>query len=99
MVEAGVSAASSIEGLGMRLRVRGSSVSRNPVSRKSPLLPIRQEIPSVGSAIENTTVQPPLWREKEAIGAFRLSLCGGARGATTGGTAAASCGGGDVRLA
>ena len=42
----------------------------NPVSRKSPLPPIRQEIPSVGSAIENTTVQPPLWRENIAIGAL-----------------------------
>ena len=34
--------------------------SMKPVSWKSPLSPIRQEIPSVGSRIENTTVQPPL---------------------------------------
>src|SRR5260370_42331328 len=60
MVAAGASAASSIEALGIRLRVRGSSVSINPVSRNSPVSPIRHEIPSVGSAIENTTVQPPL---------------------------------------
>src|SRR5258708_38369185 len=62
MVAAGASPASSIDGLGIRLRVRGSSVSRKPVSRKSPPSPIRHEIPSVGSAIENVTVQPPLWR-------------------------------------
>jgi len=35
MVAAGASAASSIDGLGIRFRVRGSSVSMNPVSRKS----------------------------------------------------------------
>src|SRR5262249_57540795 len=74
IVAAGASAASSIDGLGIRLRVRGSSVSMKPVSRKSPLSPIRQEIPSVGSAIENTTVQPPLWWEKLAIGAVVESL-------------------------
>src|SRR6185312_3696756 len=91
MVAAGASAASSIDGLGIRLRVRGSSVSRKPVSRKSPASPIRQEIPSVGSAIENTTVQPPLWRENEVIGAFNESFWGvEVRGATTGGIAAAA---------
>src|SRR6202012_3992810 len=95
MVAAGASAASSIEGLGMRLRVRGSSVSRKPVSRKSPASPMRQEMPSVGSAIENTTLQPPLWREKEAIGALVESVGGvGLRGAITGGMAAATCWGG-----
>src|SRR5215468_2638157 len=91
MVAAGASAASSIDGLGMRLRVRGSSVSRKPVSRKSPASPMRQEIPKVGSAIENTIVQPPLWREKDAIGALVDSAAGfGLRGATTGGMAAAT---------
>src|SRR5664279_1806322 len=84
MVEAGASAASSIDGLGIRLRVRGSSVSMNPVSRNSPLSPIRQEIPSVGSAIENTTLQPPLWREKLAIGALTLSFCDAVDGSSTG---------------
>src|SRR5579863_5967998 len=77
MVAACASAASSTDGLGIRLRVLESSESRNPVSRKSPLLPIRQEIPSVGSAIENTTVQPPLWRENIAIGALTESSFGG----------------------
>ena len=48
----------------------------NPVSRKSPASPSRQEMPSVGSAIENTTVQPPLWRENIAIGALTESFCG-----------------------
>src|SRR5450631_816362 len=93
MVEAGASAASSIEGLGIRLRVRGSSVSMNPVSRNSPLSPIRQDIPSVGSAIENTTLRPPLWREKLAIGALTVSLEGAVRGTETGGKAATFCGG------
>src|SRR5882757_3171351 len=88
MVAAGASAASSIDGLGIRLRVRGSRVSRKPVSRNSPLSPIRQEIPSVGSAIENTTVQPPLWRENIAIGALTESFDGAVRGA--GGSAANS---------
>src|SRR5258708_11290349 len=69
MVAAGASAESSIDGFGIRFRVRGSSVSIKPVSRNSPASPIRQEIPKVGSAIENTTVQPPLWREKNALGA------------------------------
>src|ERR1700738_3060433 len=94
MVAAGASAASSIAGLGMRLRVRGSSVSKNPVSRKSPLSPIRHEIPSVGSTIENTTVQPPLWRENIAIGALTESFEGAMRGTDTGGSAATFCGGG-----
>src|SRR5882757_8275101 len=85
MVEAGASAGSSIDGLGIRLRVRGSSVSMKPVSRKSPASPIRQEIPSVGSAIENTTVQPPLWRENIAIGALTDSFDGARR--CTGGKA------------
>ena len=76
MVAAGASAGSSIDGLGIRLRVRGSSVSMKPVSRNSPVSPIRQEIPSVGSAIENTTVQPPLWRENMAIGALTESFDG-----------------------
>ena len=67
----------------MRLRVRGSSVSKKPVSRNSPLSPIRQAIASVGSAIENTTVQPPLWRENMAIGALTESVCGVVRGAAT----------------
>src|SRR6202171_5818105 len=90
MVEAGASAGSSIDGLGIRLRVRGSSVSMNPVSRKSPASPIRQEIPSVGSAIENTIVQPPLWREKLAIGALTESSFG-RRGTDTRGSAATLC--------
>src|SRR5258708_9313518 len=68
MVAAGASAESSIDGFGIRLRVRGSSVSIKPVSRNSPASPIRQEIPKVGSAIENTTVQPPLWRENITLG-------------------------------
>src|SRR5882757_4744523 len=87
MVAAGASAESSIDGFGIRLRVRGSSVSIKPVSRNSPASPIRQEIPKVGSAIENTTVQPPLWREKLAIGALTESFCG-IRGTDTGGNAA-----------
>src|ERR1700741_2132949 len=88
MVVAGASGGNSIDGFGMRLRVRGSSVSKNPVSLKSPLAPRRQEIPSAGSAIEKTTVQPPLWRENAAIGAFIESLCGETRGTETGGSAA-----------
>ena len=91
MVPAGASAGSSIDGLGIRLRVRGSSVSMKPVSRKSPASPIRQEMPSVGSAIENTTLQPPLWRENEAIGALTASVCG--LSCCTGGNAATCCGG------
>src|SRR5215471_19183495 len=91
MVVACASGGNSIYGFGMRLRVRESSVSRNPVSRKSLLPAIRQEIPRVGSAIEKVTVQPPLWREKAAIGAFRESLCG-TRGTETGGNAATFCG-------
>src|SRR5438105_15508728 len=82
-----------MDGLGMRLRVRESSVSRKPVSRKSPASPIRHEIPSVGSAIENTTVQPPLWRENIAIGALMESFGGAVRGTDTGGGAATFCGG------
>src|SRR5260370_6848656 len=70
MLAAGASAESSIDGFGIRLRVRGSSVSIKPVSRNSPASPIRQEIPKVGSAIENTTVQPPLWRGHIALGAL-----------------------------
>src|SRR5258706_4836425 len=87
MVTAGASAASSIEGFGIRLRVRGSSVSINPVSRNSPVSPIRHEIPSVGSAIENTTVQPPLWREKNSIGALAGTFEGALRGVDFGGIA------------
>src|SRR5258706_11694272 len=87
MVAAGASAASSIEGLGIRLRVRGSSVSTNPVSRNSPASPIRHEIPSVGSAIENTTVQPPLWREQNVICAGAERLSGAIRGSDFGGAA------------
>src|ERR1700691_2263956 len=98
MVAAGASAASSIDGLGIRLRVLGSSVSRKPVSRNSPLSPIRQEIPSVGSTIEKTTVQPPLWRENIAIGALTESFDGAVRGTDTGGSAA-TCGGGCAGLA
>src|ERR1700751_5471857 len=89
-----------MDGLAMRLRVRGSSVSMKPVSRNSPVEPIRQEIPSVGSAIENETVQPPLWREKAAIGALTLSLGGGVvRGTDTGGNAATFCGAGSAGAA
>src|SRR5437667_12178355 len=88
MVAAGASAASSIEGLGIRLRVRGSKVSMNPVSRNSPASPIRHEIPSVGSAIENTTDQPPLWREDIAVGALKESFGGAMRGTDTSGGAA-----------
>src|SRR5260370_13372528 len=87
MIAAGASAASSIDGLGIRLRVRGSSVSMNPVSRNSPLSPIRHEIPSVGSAIENTTVQPPLWRENNSIRALMESFESAMRGTHTGGRA------------
>src|ERR1700758_5039877 len=82
-----------MDGLGMRLRVRGSSVSMKPVSRKSPESPIRQEMPSVGSAIENDTVQPPLWRENAAIGALTLSVGGPVRGTDAGGSAATFCAG------
>src|SRR5215468_10798353 len=89
MVAACASGGNSIDGLGMRLRVRESSVSKNPVSRKSLLPATRQEIPSVGSAIENVTVQPPLWRENAAIGAFMES--GATRGTETGGKAATFC--------
>src|SRR6185369_492954 len=98
MVAAGASAGSSIEGFGIRLRVRESSVSLKPVSRKSPVSPIRQEIPSVGSAIENTTVQPPLWRENIAIGALTESSFG-TFGTDTGGSAATFCGGGRAGVA
>src|SRR5258708_38356662 len=76
MVAAGASAESSIDGFGIRLRVRGSSVSIKPVSRNSPASPIRQEIPKVGSAIENTTVQPPLWRGDNAGGAVTGTFFG-----------------------
>src|SRR6516165_4016393 len=93
MVPACASGGNSIEGFGIRLRVRGSSVSMKPVSRKSPLPAIRQEMPSVGSAKENTTVQPPLWREKLAIGAL-VDSSFGRRGTDTGGSAATFCGGG-----
>src|SRR5216683_5483691 len=92
MVAAGASAESSIDGFGIRLRVREPSVSIKPVSRNSPASPIRQEIPKVGSAIENTTVQPPLWRENVAIGALTESFCG-TRGTDTGGSAATFCAG------
>src|SRR5947207_13418708 len=88
MVAAGASAASSIEGLGIRLRVRGSSVSMNPVSRNSPASPIRHEIPRVGSAIENTTVQPPLWRQNITNQPIKEWLEGATRGTDTGGSAA-----------
>lgn len=67
----------------------------NPVSRKSPLPAIRQDTPSVGSAKENVTLQPPLWREKLAIGALVISSLG-TRGTTTGGSAATFCGGGSA---
>src|SRR3954468_10358712 len=93
MVPAAASGGNSIDGFGIRLRVRGSSVSMNPVSRKSPLPAIRQEIPSVGSAKENTTLHPPLWREKLAIGALTLSSFG-TRGTDTGGSPAPLRGGG-----
>src|SRR3977135_4625226 len=79
-------------GLGIRLRVRGAMVSMKPLSRNSPPSPLRHEIPSVGSAIENTTVQPPLWRENIAIGALMESFSG-IRGTDTGGSAASFCGG------
>src|SRR5258707_15899604 len=92
MVAAGAGGESSIEGLGIRLRVRGSGVSIKPVSGNSPVSPIRHEIPSVGSAIENTTVQPPLWRENIAIGALTESFEGAIRGTDTGGSAATFCG-------
>src|SRR3954451_24919447 len=98
MVAAGASAGSSIDGLGIRLRVRGSSVSIKPVSRKSPASPIRQEIPSVGSAIEKVMLQPPLWRENAAIGALMESSFG-MRGTDTGGNAATFCGGGSEAFA
>ena len=49
---------------------------------------MRQEMPRVGSAIENITVQPPLWREKAAIDALTLSFDGAVRGTETGGSAA-----------
>src|ERR1700688_5288891 len=90
MVAAGASPGSSIDRLGIGLRVRGSRMSIKPVSRNSPLSPIRQEIPSVGSAIENTTVQPPLWRENIAIGALTESSFG-RRGTDTGGNEATFC--------
>src|SRR3954449_5129083 len=64
MVPACASGGNSIDGFGIRLRVRGSSVSMKPVSRKSPLPAMRQEIPTVGSAKENTRLHPPLWREE-----------------------------------
>src|SRR6478609_10498016 len=92
MVAAGASAGSSIDEFGIRLRVRGSSVSRKPVSRKSPLSPIRQEMPSAGSRIEKTTVHPPLWRENIAIGALTESD-GVGELRCTGGSAAICCGG------
>src|ERR1700757_4422680 len=88
-----------MDGLGMRLRVRGSSGSMTPVSRKSPPGPMRQEMPSVGSAIENDTVQPPLWRENAAIGALRLSFEGEVRGTETGGSAATFSGAGPAGFA
>jgi len=50
-------------GLGIRLRVRGSSVSIKPVSAEFTVYRhIRHEIPSVWSAIENTTGPAALWR-------------------------------------
>src|SRR5262249_62208909 len=94
IVAAGASAASSIDGLGIRLRVRGSSVSRKPVSRKSPASPIRQEIPSVGSAIENTTVQPLLWRGDAAAGGGAGERRGAGRGPPPRGAARAAAGAG-----
>src|SRR5262249_32725838 len=54
----------------MRLRVRGSNASMKPVSRKLPASPRRQEIQVTGSAKENATDQPPLWRVNDAIGAL-----------------------------
>src|SRR5258705_12110174 len=92
MFAAGASVGSSIDELGISLRVRGSSVSINPDSRISLVTPFRHEIPSVGSAIENTTVQPPLWRENIAIGALTESFEGAMRGTDTGGSAATFCG-------
>src|SRR3954464_11721318 len=95
MVPACASGGNSIDGFGILLRVRGSSVSMKPVSRKSPLPAMRQETPSVGSAKENVTLQPPLWREKLAIGALVVSSFG-TRGTETGGNAASCCGGGSA---
>ena len=50
MVAAGASAGSSIEGLGIRLRVRGSSVSMKPVSRNAYKDLITKLIDKFGSA-------------------------------------------------
>src|SRR3569623_402569 len=95
MVPACASGGSSIDGFGIRLRVRGSRVSMKPVSRKSPLPAMRQDTPMVGSAKEKVTLQPPLWREKLAIGALVVSSFG-KRGTETGGNAATFCGGGSA---
>ena len=51
----------------------------------------------MGSANENVTLQPPLWREKLAIGALVVSSFG-TRGTETGGSAASFCGGGSAGL-
>src|SRR3954469_2731074 len=95
MVPACASGGNSIDGFGILLRVRGSSVSMKPVSRKSPLQAMRQETPSVGSAKENTTLQPPLWRDKIAIGELVASFFG-TRGTDTGGSSASFCAGGSA---
>ena len=55
--------------------------------------------PCVGSRIENTTVQPPLWRENIAIGALTESFDGAVRGTDTGGRAATFCDGGSAGFA
>src|SRR5215470_10244534 len=76
MVAAPWSASSENDGLGIRLRVCGSSTSRKPVSRNWPASPTRNEITVVGSTNDRLTVQPELWREKLAIGALTGSFAG-----------------------
>src|SRR5690349_757526 len=86
-------------GLGMRLRVRESKVSRNPVSLKVPASPSRQAIAVTGSMKENVTDQPELLRMKLAIGPLMASVEGGAAGRAAGGDATATCGKGAVTAA
>lgn len=56
-------------GLGMRRRVRGSSMSMNPVSRKFWDSSVRHEIAVTGSANDTDICQPLLERMNRAAGA------------------------------
>src|SRR5277367_1563150 len=98
MVFAGVSPSNWTVEFGMRLRVRESNESRNPVSRNSPVSPSRHVIAVTGSTNEKVADQPELLRMKLAIGPFTGSdgLSGpGAIGGNAA-TCGSAAGGGEV---